>query len=376
MSSSFLPEFPPHNNRSYTIQVKNGQMSWFPIESDTITPKKRVRKLVVIAGQSNGAGSSTEKVATKPINPRLKQWSRGKGTCFDGTPIRYDPGTPGDIIPAQHPLQARGICGPDATGFGIEFGEQYLVDHPECDELIIMNCCLGGTGFRPSQGWVVTWDHRMKDAHMNLAQLTFNDVDALLSKEPDIELLCLLWHQGENDLGYWPYPDKLVDFFRTFRQVVSMPQLPIIVGTMSVDFKNANPSGTQYIDTTHKCIAYFMDDTKFCACANLDHIHGVTPDGMNVHFTADGYVHAGKEFYTTFKNMMMTNANTVLSRGLDEETTHYTESPIMITWKEQKQEIVNKAIRGIDLCDSSLNYANVDVLGRALFESPFPVPSS
>lgn len=313
-----LPSLPPSDNCHYNLTCFNGRTSWRKSGATTTTSTAaapRKKKLVIVAGQSNAAGSSLEgqSAAEKVPNPRLKQFSRGITSTFSGKSIRYDPGTKGSIIDALDPLQSQAICSPDAIGFARTFCEAYLADHPE-EDLIIINGAFGGTGFTPTEGYIVTWDRKITWAHSNLYNELVKDVNSILCADPELEPLCMLWHQGESDVGNPNYPAQLTDLIKTFRtEIVSGrgQSMPVIVGTMLASWKAMN-SATTFIDNSHKWIRYFVGD-DITDCANFDHIVGATPDGLAVHFTASGLRQMGSGFYQKYKDIQTTRSDRALA---------------------------------------------------------------
>jgi hypothetical protein len=318
-----LPRLPPIDDRAYVLQCRNQSLSWLGAEQSppppVVAPRRR-RFLVVVAGQSNAAGSSREKVSVPvpPLDARVQQVSQGVAACFGGEPVPYVVGAKGTLQLAQHPLQALGICSPDATGLALQFAARLRADHPDADVVLYVGA-LGGTGFRPSQGsYVVTWDGAVVGAHLNLYTQLVSGVRALRVAQPDLELAAVLWHQGENDIGYFQYHDQMRRLVANLRRDLSEPTVPFIVGTMAVDFKRAfagtaMEGAVNFIDQVHKNIGYWTGDAR-ATCADLDAIHGLTADGMGVHFTADGYVRVANAYYERY--VALTTAATTAARGL------------------------------------------------------------
>ena len=134
------------------------------------------------------------------------------------------------------------------------------------------------------------------------------DCNSVLEKNPDMEVLCMLWHQGESDVGNWQYPNKLQKLVRDVRTDLlngKGNEIPFLCGTMLASWKEMN-SATEYIDNSHKWLKYAFDD-GITDCTNFDHISGFTPDGMQVHFTGDGLREMGKGYYQKYKEMMSLN---------------------------------------------------------------------
>jgi hypothetical protein len=262
--------------------------------------------MIIIAGQSNASGSSLEPLLPnhKIPNSKITQYSRGKNKTFNGKWLyTYKPGKNGDIIPALHPLQHHGIADPESAGFALTFCESYIKDNPN-KKILIMPCALGGTGFRPSTGHIITWDKNITWANKNLYNEMITDCNKVLQLNPNMKVMCILWHQGESDINNWEYPTKLDELVRNLRKDLHNNRginTNFICGTMLNSWKQLG-SGTKYIDQAHKNIKWRFND-NMTDCCNFDHITGVTNDGMNVHFDQKSLEQMGKEFYIKFKEM-------------------------------------------------------------------------
>lgn len=304
---------PPVPNNGYIHDLKgvNGKAWWQNTgvkisEGDSSTPDTTPLKkyMVIISGQSNAQGSSLEAqlASEKVSNPKIKQYSRGVNKTFSGQSIWYDPKTKGDIIPALDPLQHHGIADVNSIGFARTFCEDFLKDNPN-SEITIMPCALGGTSFvgMNINGYTISWDNTMNTSK-NLYKEMVDDCNTVLNDTPDMEVLAILWLQGESDVGNGQYPMKLQKLVRDTRTDIKINEkVPFVVGTMLKEWRMKN-SLTEYIHNSHKWIKWApnMGNTD---CADFDHISGATPDGMGVHYTANGLRQMGHDFYLKFKEM-------------------------------------------------------------------------
>ena len=317
MSSTFVPKV-PNDGRTYVLNGRGETVWWDTNEGvsppDQVQPPvqqprpESVKKyLVIMAGQSNcqssneGPLTAEERVA----NPKIKALHRNKLTTFKGVPIvNYKVLPNGSIGPAVDPLQHHGISHPDSVGFGRPFAEEFLKDHPN-SELIIVPAALGGTGFAPSSGYIISWDKTVTWAHKNLYKEMISDCNDILRSDPSIEVLGMLWHQGESDTHNPQYQvkfDKLIRDTRADLLDGRGANTPVVCGTMLKSWKDKNP-GSKYVDQVHKGIRWRFNDEN-TDCVWLDWLT-LPPanDGIEVHFNAAAQRLMGYAYYDVYKKL-------------------------------------------------------------------------
>lgn len=318
-----LPQLPPKDGNIYSLYCYNQNTWWQKTgslnQSDTQTPQKKNKKLLIIAGQSNAAGTTLKRAPEEHYQPHpsIKQISRGVTKTFGLQPIHYNPGAKGSIIPAQNPLQHLGISDVNAIGCWKTLCDDYLKDHPN-DEIYLLPAALGGTSFAPSSGYVITWDKSINWAHLNLYNEMIKDANNFLSSNEDVEVMGCFWIQGESDTGVtWDYANKLdtlVKNMRTDLHAGKGQNMPFVCGTMLKSWRDLNPMA-EWINTAHRQIGNRVPNT---ACANFDNVQtGVTADGLNVHYDMSGQIQLGHVFYQTFKTLTSQSRSQPNSRSLD-----------------------------------------------------------
>jgi hypothetical protein len=299
---------------SHPLQIKipivegNIKCTPVPVPAPVPTPKKHITKyLLIVAGQSNAQSSNNGPLTEEELkeDPRLKAYYRGIKSTYDQVPItNYTILDKGVIGPAIDPLQHHGISNPNSVGFWRSFCMKFLEDNPD-SEITIVPCALGGTGFRPSENYVITWDKSITWANKNLYSEMIESCNSVLKAEPEMKVLGTLWHQGENDIGLWSYKTKLNELIINTRLDLldgRGNKMPFICGTMLASWKALNQL-TNFVDHTHKSIKWSFND-GLTDCAWFDWIKE-TPhnDGMNVHFNAVAQRFMGMGYYATFKKM-------------------------------------------------------------------------
>jgi hypothetical protein len=338
--STYVPPI-PRDDVKYTLKGLNGAAVWesdetpqtpetpeIPEPPVVVKPKKY---MLIEAGQSNCQSSNDGPLNALEKNgdPRIKAFYRGIAVTFDGISITNYPILPkGSIGPAIEPLQHHGISNKNSVGFGLTFCNEFLKDHPN-SEITIMPCALGGTSFRPSVGYVISWDKTV-NAHKNLYNEMIEDCNTVLQANPDMEVLGMCFHQGESDVGNWEYPTKLDKFVRDTRVDLwndKGANMPFVCGTMLASWKALN-NQTQYIDMAHKNIKWrFNDDNTECAWFDWltdENVGPPHPDGMRVHYNAVAQRYMGMGYYAVYKKLKgavsnsrsLTRGNKKLSRML------------------------------------------------------------
>jgi hypothetical protein len=312
----------PNDGFIYDLKGLNGNCWWHntgvTANGGQVTPapvaqQKPKKYMVIVAGQSNAQGSSLEAQlpSEKVENPKIKQFSRGNKNC------NYNPGIKGSIIGFRDPAQHHFIANVNSIGFVRTFCEEFLKENPN-SEITVMPCSLGGTNFAGinMNGYTITWD-KTTPASLNLYNEMIKDCNSVLSQNPDMEVLCTLYHQGESSIGNGQYPFKLQQLVRDTRNDLlngKGKEMPFILGTLLKEWRQKNYA-SDYIHNSHIWIKW-AENIGNTDCANFDHISGATPDGMGVHFTAAGLRKMGVGYHQKFKEMTSTSRTVeVKSRG-------------------------------------------------------------
>jgi hypothetical protein len=326
---------PPNDNTTYVLTIKNGHQEYRPVEEMIFKPSVPVgtpgsgRKIgVVIAGQSNGQSANLGSNGANATNPRIKMMNRGLSTQH----YTQWQDEKGSFVMAQDPLQHNLIYkdtnNPDnvSVGFGLSFANEMLKDLEPNDEIYLICCCTGGTGFTesrlspefPSTSW------RKGQGDMKLYDAMISDVKQCLHQVPELELVALLWHQGETDAAgkNWNYANDLVhmvDHFRTdvgaiLSEMKTIPHLqsrmpsnyqdtvnlPFICGTMVASWiASADQMGAlgSYVDMIHRTISQRVWLSECVDNSDLQPIY----DG--IHFDAFSQVVMGQRYYAKWKQV-------------------------------------------------------------------------
>lgn len=193
-------------------------------------------------------------------------------------------------MPAQHPLQHTSLYNDNSVGFGLNFAKEYLKTCSSQDELYLVCCAMGGTGFTPVDfGYgPACWKKNFKGTY-ELYNMMINDVKNLLNQDKELKVKGLLWHQGESDIGNWQYHHDLSNFVKNVREDLGNANLPFVCGTMLKSFKDMNPM-TSMVDNVHKGVPQYM---WLAECAIFDDLMGKADF---VHFDAESEREMGKRY--------------------------------------------------------------------------------
>jgi hypothetical protein len=320
--SAFIPQVPA-DGRTYILNGRGNQVWWDsnesidanePIVQPEPEPEPPVfqeppkKYMVIMAGQSNCQSSNTGPLTAEERipNPKIKAYHRGKTTTYKSEPItNYTVLPKGQLGPAVDPIQHHGISHPESVGFWRTFAESFLADHPN-SELIIMPTALGGTGFIGSTGYVISWDKTITWAHKNLYSEMISDCNDVLKSDPSIEVLGLLFAQGESDIGNPNYQFKFDTFIKDFRNDLwngKGKNTPFVCSTMMKSWKDMN-AATSVVDNIHKLVQWRFNDGN-TICAWLDHIKNDVEvnDSLLVHYNAKAQRLMGLVFYDAYKKL-------------------------------------------------------------------------
>lgn len=101
-------------------------------------------------------------------------------------------------------------------------------------KILVLRSAVGGTGFIDNH-WNMTGTLYLRLLEMIHTSLELNDMN---------RLVCILWHQGENDAGknatYEVHYNHLMELVRSLRKEFSMPDLPFIAGDFVPQWKSNN----------------------------------------------------------------------------------------------------------------------------------------
>lgn len=180
--------------------------------------------LLVVAGQSNATKRGPETEATNATaydDERVLRWSHGSGAIITETGTNW---------------------------LGSGFARQWIKDNPT-KRILIVEAAVGSTGFwgtsiRPTPAGYSetsgTWDRMLTADPNNFPTLLLRDrvaTAAAAAKEltgVEPPKIAMLWSQGENDTGHAAeYAAKMDDLFTWTRNMWGLPNLPILVTSMT-----------------------------------------------------------------------------------------------------------------------------------------------
>jgi hypothetical protein len=239
--------------------------------------------IVILAGQSNMSGRGTPfSATTDPINSSIFQVS--------------DQGaTKGTIKPASEPLMMPDY--PSGIGPGLQFARWYASRKLASNrKVLLVPVAYGGTPL--SSNAVLAWRRGGVAGNLYANMLT-QVQSALTAAGTGARIVAALWLQGEtdgdNNTTGSQYQTDLDALFNGLRADLSLPTLPIIVGTMVPEYLS---TGTRsQINTVH------LDTPNRIALSDV----ALSAVGMNMgdgnHFNAAGQRYNGKAMYDAFERI-------------------------------------------------------------------------
>lgn len=241
------------------------------IETELVNPK-----LVLLVGQSNThAGLGLDENLDAPVDGIYQLGRFDNNNC---------------IIQACEPLDNHTKT-EGRIGFAFTFTKQLQGYLQGTDDIIIIPCGYGGTGFI--------------DGNWNKTDPLYEDAiartDHVLAAYPNAELTAILWHQGETDvvLNNPDYQSSLDQFIQDMRTDLGAPEVPFIVGGMVPYWVNQAPErqAVQNIlkDTPQRHVnAGYADPDLPFVIAKSDNTFD------EIHFDAAGQRELGNRYFAEY----------------------------------------------------------------------------
>lgn len=244
-------------------------------ENDISAPQ-----IILVVGQSNThAGYGLDPILDAPM-AGIHQLGR-----FDNDNC---------IIPACEPLDHH-TRSPERIGFAMTFSKLLYQHLQGSNELIIVPCGFGGTGFADNN-WNKTND---------LYEDAVCRVNMLKEEFPQATVAAILWHQGETDvyLGNQNYQEDLDNFIDNLRSDIGDLSIPFVLGGMVPYWVNQAPDRQQLQqilkDTPlrHDNVAYADPELPFVI---------EKPDNTfdEIHYDANGQRELGQRYFEQFLDII------------------------------------------------------------------------
>lgn len=232
--------------------------------------------VILLAGQSNMQGRGAQ-MLDRDEWPGIYQY-----------PAANRPES-GQIISAADPLQHPGTIIEDTpASLAIPFARRYRQEHPDRNVLLVP-AAAGATAFSSTDQ--MHWDWQVETG-TPLAPLAVAQTKAALAAAgTGARLAGILWHQGEGDLNIADqYADKLDGLMNYFRTELDAPDVPIVVGQMSLDRSASSPRDT--VDAAHQ-----QTPARLTRSAFVPSPRGLHNPGDEVHFSTRALDIIGRDYY-------------------------------------------------------------------------------
>jgi len=264
----------------------------------SITPATDPYDIVIVAGQSNATQAVSLNVITEDVDPRVFKWN--------STTSAIEPVSAGD------------------TWLGAAFAREYARNQPPGKRVLVVPTAVGSTGFTstslasPPAGYHTvaggTWDRTLAADPINLYSLMISKVNAARTAAgAGARIVAFLWSQGEEDtwsgggLSQATYAAKLDDLVTTALSSWGIPNTPVLIGSMTPEFRAGNVAGTTvpdvhlaHVDTPRRLQhAAFIDGP-----ANMPHYNDT------IHWSAQGQRERGRLFYKALYRAKLNDTTT------------------------------------------------------------------
>ncbi len=230
--------------------------------------------LFLLAGQSNMAGRGVVTDADREPVPGI--WALAKD---------------GEWKPAVDPLHFdKPIAG---VGLGRAFAAEIQGGDPEL-QIGLIPAAVGGS---PISTWVPGGYHAPTKIHPYDAALE----RARKALEAGGSLRAILWHQGESDCkpeASAIYQDRLTELIARFRDALSLPELPFIIGQLGRFEGREWSEDTERVDAAHRAVAEADPHVAFVSSEGLK----AKSDG--VHFDAASLQEFGRRYAAAYQTLV------------------------------------------------------------------------
>ena len=251
---------------------------------------------VALGVRTDGTVSGADSISSLPYDVVLmvgQSNMRGQGAPWVDREFVHGvdqyPAGGDQIIPATEPLRNNDpYWDLPRTGMAVAFARAYRQNNPH-RRLLLVPAARGATAFSSTTG--AHWDWAVSTGTPLAPAAVQQTKDALEAAGPSARFAGILWHQGEGDLGiYQQYADKLDGLMAYFRTELDAPEVPVVVGQMSLD--RALVESRVAVDAAHQQTPARLLYSAFAPSPSGMHNYGDV-----IHFSTPALDMIGERFY-------------------------------------------------------------------------------
>ena len=218
-------------------------------------------------------------------------------------------GSTGEIIIPFKNEAANFMFLPQSICFFGTFAQTRLSLLPTGSQIFMIPCAFSGSGFvyqKLYNGGTYSWSTSFIPSSSNDINLCFDMIRRVHIAQhlwPNATIKALLYHQGETDVNNMNYQQQLIAMFQYTRNALSLPRLPIIVGSLLLSWRNsvvepARSSTTDRVNNILMNLSKLMNNDLYVASVNMDDIGQVdmNVDQLHVHYNATSQRIMGKRY--------------------------------------------------------------------------------
>lgn len=310
MQNAYDPDY------AWAVTDEDGRVALGVRSDGTVTGAESLASMpydvVLLVGQSNMRGSGLPFIGRDEPLPGVDQFPA------------WDHADHGRIIPATDPLGYSGISSnPPYTGLAMPFAVKYRQENPG-RRILLVPAARGATAFSTTSTY--HWDWTQPDSGVDLAARAIQQTkDALTVAGSNARLAGILWHQGEGDLGIASqYAEKLDGLMNHFRAELDAPDVPVVVGQMSMD--RALVSARLMVDAAHQQTPARLERSAFVPSPL-----GLHNPGDPTHFSTRALEILGGRFYDGLKRAEF-NVSGTTPIGPENVRASRTGDGVNVTW--------------------------------------------
>ena len=237
--------------------------------------------IILNIGQSNTHYGDEGPFSVPKIHPDIKQLGR-----FEENDL--------EIIDATEPLEHHTQLS-ESVGFATTFAEQYRQNYlAQGRKILIIPCGHAGSGFQDSK-WEVG-GYLYSDA--------LRRVEHIYQFADKSKLVAILWHQGENDIGYKKYQQDLDGLIQSLRTQLNNKTVPFILGGMVPHWVNQS-ADRQEIQELIRSTPNRIPNTGYANPMIPFEIEKESKDQNAIHYDGAGLIELGKRYFKVYQDIVL-----------------------------------------------------------------------
>ncbi len=179
---------------------------------------------------------------------------------------------------------------PDRSFSGVSLAESFAESYAKKyhTDVGLICCADGGTSLEQWMPGSVLYDNAV-----NCARLA----------QRSSEIVGILWHQGEGDIGnkgYLTYQTRFEGMIQKLREDLNLPEIPVLVGGLGdflMEFKSPNGTDMSQYLKVNEALESIAEHNKNCGFVSAE---GLTSNPDYLHFNAESLYEFGLRYFDAY----------------------------------------------------------------------------